>query len=68
MMISFISPENRKVLSPGKEAEMQGFCKGCPQCGGLVDEFPDCLGDGDPSPDGHMPACELCIAYYLEAV
>ena len=67
-MISFISPEIRKTLNPEEEAEMQGFCGGCPKCGGLTDSFPDCLGDGDYSPDGHMPACELCLAYYKELV
>lgn len=42
------------------ELTAEEFCAACPKCGGLTDSYPDCLGDGDYSPDGHEPSCELC--------
>lgn len=64
-MTLFILQKDRGVLHLEGEAEMREFCKSCLKCGSpLTDEFPDCLGDGDYSPDGHMPACERCITHY----
>ncbi len=63
-VLPHIPAGDRQDFSPAQLRALTAFCTVCKQCGGDVDSFPDCLGDGDYSPSGHMPCCDLCIRVY----
>ncbi len=63
-ILPHIPVDEREELRTEQQGAMAAFCAACKQCGGIVDSFPDCLGDGDYSPSGHMPCCDRCIRAY----